>query len=176
MPPVISISNLSKTYASGLQALKSIHLEISSGEIFALLGPNGAGKTTLISIVCGLVTPTAGTVRVDGHDILRDYRASRSLIGLVPQELHTDMFETVWGTVSFSRGLFGRGPDAAHLEKVLRDLSLWEKRNDKIMTLSGGRKRRVLIAKALAPEPQVLFLDEPTAGVDVELRREMWAL
>jgi ABC-2 type transport system ATP-binding protein len=176
MPPVISITNLSKTYASGLQALKSIHLEISSGEIFALLGPNGAGKTTLISIVCGIVTPTTGIVLVDGHDILRDYRASRSMIGLVPQELHTDMFESVWSTISFSRGLFGRAPDPACLEKVLRDLSLWDKRNDKIMTLSGGMKRRVLIAKALAHEPEVLFLDEPTAGVDVELRRDMWAL
>jgi ABC-2 type transport system ATP-binding protein len=176
MPAVISISNLSKTYASGLHALKSIHLEISSGEIFALLGPNGAGKTTLISIVCGIVTPTTGTVLVDGHDILRDYRASRSMIGLVPQELHTDMFETIWSTISFSRGLFGRAPDPACLEKVLRELSLWDKRNDKIMTLSGGMKRRVLIAKALAHEPEVLFLDEPTAGVDVELRRDMWAL
>jgi ABC-2 type transport system ATP-binding protein len=176
MPSVISISNLSKTYASGLQALKSIHLEIDSGEIFALLGPNGAGKTTLISIVCGIVTPTTGTVLVDGHDILHDYRASRSMIGLVPQELHTDMFETIWSTISFSRGLFGRAPDPACLEKVLRDLSLWDKRHDKIMTLSGGMKRRVLIAKALAHEPEVLFLDEPTAGVDVELRRDMWAL
>jgi len=176
MPSVISISNLSKTYASGLQALKSIHLEIDSGEIFALLGPNGAGKTTLISIVCGIVTPTTGTVLVDGHDIVRDYRTSRSMIGLVPQELHTDMFETIWSTISFSRGLFGRAPDPACLEKVLRDLSLWDKRHDKIMTLSGGMKRRVLIAKALAHEPEVLFLDEPTAGVDVELRRDMWAL
>jgi ABC-2 type transport system ATP-binding protein len=176
MPPVISISKLSKSYASGLQALKSVDLEIRKGEIFALLGPNGAGKTTLISIVCGIVTPTSGTVTVDGHDILRDYRRTRSLIGLVPQELHTDMFETVWSTVSFSRGLFGKAPDAAHLERVLRDLSLWEKRADKIMTLSGGMKRRVLIAKALAHEPQVLFLDEPTAGVDVELRRDMWGL
>jgi ABC-2 type transport system ATP-binding protein len=176
MPPVISISKLSKSYASGLQALKSVDLEIRKGEIFALLGPNGAGKTTLISIVCGIVTPTSGSVTVDGHDILRDYRRTRSLIGLVPQELHTDMFETVWSTVSFSRGLFGKAPDAAHLERVLRDLSLWEKRADKIMTLSGGMKRRVLIAKALAHEPQVLFLDEPTAGVDVELRRDMWGL
>ena len=176
MPAILSISKLSKSYASGLQALKSVDLQIQKGEIFALLGPNGAGKTTLISIVCGIVTPTSGTVTVDGHDILRDYRAARAMIGLVPQELHTDMFETVWGTVSFSRGLFGRPPDPAHLERVLRDLSLWEKRGDKIMTLSGGMKRRVLIAKALAHEPEVLFLDEPTAGVDVELRRDMWAL
>ena len=175
-PPVIRIAGLAKTYTSGLQALKPIDLEIRKGEIFALLGPNGAGKTTLISIVCGIVTPTAGTVLVDGHDIVRDYRASRSQIGLVPQELHTDMFETVWATVKFSRGLFGRAPDAAHLERVLRDLSLWDKRHDKIMTLSGGMKRRVLIAKALAHEPEILFLDEPTAGVDVELRRDMWAL
>ena len=175
-PAVISIAGLAKTYASGLQALKHVDLEIRRGEIFALLGPNGAGKTTLISIVCGIVTPTAGRVLVDGHDIVRDYRAARSKIGLVPQELHTDMFESAWGTVRFSRGLFGCAPDAGHLEKVLRDLSLWDKRNDKIMTLSGGMKRRVLIAKALAHEPQVLFLDEPTAGVDVELRREMWAL
>jgi len=176
VPAVISISGLTKTYASGLQALKRVDLEIGRGEIFALLGPNGAGKTTLISIVCGIVTPTAGRVLVDGHDIVRDYRPARSKIGLVPQELHTDMFESVWGTVRFSRGLFGRAPDAAHLEQVLRDLSLWDKRNDKIMTLSGGMKRRVLIAKALAHEPEVLFLDEPTAGVDVELRRDMWAL
>ncbi len=176
MPSVISISGLTKTYASGLQALKKVDLEIRKGEIFALLGPNGAGKTTLISIICGIVTPSTGTVLVDGHDIVRDYRASRSKIGLVPQELHTDMFETVWNTVSFSRGLFGRPRDPAHLEKVLRELSLWEKRNDKIMTLSGGMKRRVLIAKALAHEPEILFLDEPTAGVDVELRRDMWAL
>ena len=176
VPAVIAISGLTKTYASGLQALKRVDLEIARGEIFALLGPNGAGKTTLISIVCGIVTPTAGSVRVDGHDIVREYRAARSKIGLVPQELQTDMFESVWGTVRFSRGLFGRAPDAAHLENVLRDLSLWDKRNDKIMTLSGGMKRRVLIAKALAHEPQILFLDEPTAGVDVELRRDMWAL
>ncbi len=176
MPPIISISNLTKTYASGLEALKAINLQIRKGEIFALLGPNGAGKTTLISIVCGIVTPTAGTVRVDGHDIQRDYRRSRSKIGLVPQELHTDMFESVWGTVSFSRGLFGCPPSPAHLERVLRDLSLWDKRHDKIMTLSGGMKRRVLIAKALAHEPEVLFLDEPTAGVDVELRRDMWSM
>jgi len=176
MSPVISISKLAKTYATGLRALKDVDLEIERGEIFALLGPNGAGKTTLISIVCGIVTPTAGSVTVDGHDIIRDYRASRSLIGLVPQELHTNMFETVWDTVAFSRGLFGRAPDAAHLDKVLRDLTLWEKRHDRIMTLSGGMKRRVLIAKALAHEPQILFLDEPTAGVDVELRRDMWTL
>jgi len=176
MEPVISISKLTKTYASGLQALKEVSLDIRRGEIFALLGPNGAGKTTLINIVCGIVTPTTGTVLADGHDIVRAYRAARSKIGLVPQELHTDMFETTWGTVRFSRGLFGRAPDAAHLEKVLRELSLWDKRHDKIMTLSGGMKRRVLIAKALAHEPEILFLDEPTAGVDVELRRDMWAL
>jgi ABC-2 type transport system ATP-binding protein len=176
MPPIISISKLTKTYASGLQALKNINLEIVKGEIFALLGPNGAGKTTLINIVCGIVTPSTGVVAVDGHDILREYRAARSKIGLVPQELTTDTFETVSATVSFSRGLFGRRPDAAHIEKVLRDLSLWEKRKDKIMTLSGGMKRRVLIAKALSHEPEILFLDEPTAGVDVELRRDMWAL
>jgi len=176
MSAVISIRNLTKTYASGLQALKTVDLEIRKGEIFALLGPNGAGKTTLINIVCGIVTPTTGTVLADGHDIVRDYRAARSKIGLVPQELHTDMFETVWGTVSFSRGLFGKAPNTQHLEKVLRDLSLWEKRHDKIMTLSGGMKRRVLIAKALSHEPEILFLDEPTAGVDVELRRDMWQL
>ena len=176
MPPIISIQDLTKTYASGLQALKRVDLEIRKGEIFALLGPNGAGKTTLISIVCGIVTPTTGTVRVNGRDIIRDYRATRSMIGLVPQELHTDMFVTVWNTVCFSRGLFGKAPNAQHLEKVLRDLSLWEKRNDRIMTLSGGMKRRVLIAKALAHEPEILFLDEPTAGVDVELRRDMWSL
>src|SRR6185436_11937349 len=173
---LLSISNLSKSYASGLQALKGVSLEIRRGEIFALLGPNGAGKTTLINIVCGIVRPGSGAVTVDGHDIQRDYRITRARIGLVPQELHTDMFETVWGTTSFSRGLFGRAPDPAHLEKVLRELSLWDKRNDKIMTLSGGMKRRVLIAKALAHEPDILFLDEPTAGVDVELRRDMWAL
>jgi len=176
MAPVIAISNLSKAYASGLQALKNVDLEIRKGEIFALLGPNGAGKTTLISIVCGIVTPSGGSVRVDGHDIIRDYRVTRTKIGLVPQELTTDTFETVWATVSFSRGLFGCAPNAAHLEKVLRELSLWEKRNDRIRTLSGGMKRRVLIAKALAHEPEILFLDEPTAGVDVELRRDMWAL
>jgi len=174
--PILSISGLTKTYASGLTALKDVSLEIRRGEIFALLGPNGAGKTTLISIVCGLVTPSSGTVLVDGHDIIRDYRAARARIGLVPQELHTDMFETVWDTVSFSRGLFGLAPDPAYIEEVLKSLSLWEKRKDKIMTLSGGMKRRVLIAKALAHEPKVLFLDEPTAGVDVELRRDMWAL
>jgi ABC-2 type transport system ATP-binding protein len=174
--PIISISGLTKTYASGLQALKRVDLEIRKGEIFALLGPNGAGKTTLISIVCGIVTPSSGSVIADGHDIVREYRAARAKIGLVPQELHTDMFETVWGTVSFSRGLFGKAPDPAHLEKVLRELSLWEKRDDKIMTLSGGMKRRVLIAKALSHEPSILFLDEPTAGVDVALRRDMWRL
>src|SRR5438093_8581334 len=176
MPPIISISNLTKTYASGLKALKSIDLEIRKGEIFALLGPNGAGKTTLISIVCGIITPTEGVVVADGHDIVRDYRAARSKIGLVPQELTTDAFESVWATVSLSRGLCGRAPKPVYIEKVLRDLSLWEKRKDKIMTLSGGMKRRVLIAKALGHEPQILFLDEPTAGVDVELRRDMWAL
>ncbi|HUO82757.1 MAG TPA: ABC transporter ATP-binding protein, partial [Gammaproteobacteria bacterium] len=176
MPPVISISNLTKTYASGLQALKSVDLEIRKGEIFALLGPNGAGKTTLISIVCGIVMATEGTVIADGHDIVRDYRAARSKIGLVPQELTTDAFETVWATVTFSRGLFGRAPDPALIERLLRDLSLWDKRNSRIMTLSGGMKRRVMIAKALSHEPEILFLDEPTAGVDVELRRDMWAL
>jgi ABC-2 type transport system ATP-binding protein len=176
MKPVISISNLTKSYASGLQALKGINLEIKKGEIFALLGPNGAGKTTLINVVCGIVTPTTGSVVADGHDIIHDYRAARTKIGLVPQELTTDAFETVWATVSFSRGLFGRAPNPVHLEKVLRDLSLWSKRDDKIMTLSGGMKRRVMIAKALAHEPEILFLDEPTAGVDVELRRDMWAL
>ena len=176
MPAIISISNLTKTYASGLHALKNIDLHIRKGEIFALLGPNGAGKTTLISIVCGIVMATKGEVIVDGHPILREYRLARSKIGLVPQELTTDTFETVWATVSFSRGLFGHPPNPAMIEKVLRDLSLWDKRKDKIMTLSGGMKRRVLIAKALAHEPQILFLDEPTAGVDVELRRDMWAL
>jgi ABC-2 type transport system ATP-binding protein len=176
MPAILSISGLTKTYASGLQALKKVDLEIEKGEILALLGPNGAGKTTLISIVCGIVTPTTGSVTAGGHDIVRDYRAARSLIGLVPQELHTDMFETPWRTARFSRGLFGLAPSDAHLEKVLRDLSLWEKRNDRIMTLSGGMKRRVMIAKALAHEPEILFLDEPTAGVDVELRRDMWNL
>ncbi len=176
MPPTIAISSLTKTYASGQHALKDINLEIRRGEIFALLGPNGAGKTTLISIICGIVTPTSGTVRVDGRDVARDYRITRYKIGLVPQELHTATFETAWDTMRFSRGLFGRAPAPAHLEKVLRELSLWERRNDKIMTLSGGMKRRVLIAKALAHEPEILFLDEPTAGVDVELRRDMWAL
>ena len=176
MPAAIAISGLGKTYASGLRALSNVHLEIRTGEIFALLGPNGAGKTTLINIVCGIATPSEGTVLADGHDIVRDYRITRSKIGLVPQELTTDTFETVWGTVSFSRGLFGRAPSPPHLERVLRDLSLWDRRDDRIRTLSGGMKRRVLIAKALAHEPQILFLDEPTAGVDVELRRDMWAL
>ncbi|MFC0401557.1 ABC transporter ATP-binding protein [Paraburkholderia rhizosphaerae] len=176
MPPIISISNLSKTYASGFHALKRINLSIQRGEIFALLGPNGAGKTTLISIICGIVRASEGSVSVDGHDIQTDYRAARELIGLVPQELTTDAFETVWATVSFSRGLFGKPKNPAYVEKVLRDLSLWEKRDNRIMTLSGGMKRRVLIAKALAHEPRVLFLDEPTAGVDVELRRDMWRL
>ena len=176
MQPVISIQGLTKTYKSGLQALKTTDLTIGKGEIFALLGPNGAGKTTLISIVCGIVTPTTGTVIADGHDIQKDYRAARSKIGLVPQELTTDAFETVLATVTFSRGLFGKAPNPAHIEKTLRELSLWEKRNDKIMTLSGGMKRRVMIAKALSHEPDILFLDEPTAGVDVELRRDMWNL
>ncbi|MPZ37524.1 MAG: ATP-binding cassette domain-containing protein [Rhizobiales bacterium] len=174
MPPIISISNLSKTYASGFQALKRIDLDIDKGEIFALLGPNGAGKTTLISVICGIVTPSTGTVTVGGHNILTDYRAARSLIGLVPQELHTDAFESVWATVTFSRGLFGLPADPGHIEKVLRSLSLWDKKDTKILFLSGGMKRRVLIAKALAHEPKVLFLDEPTAGVDVELRKDMW--
>jgi ABC-2 type transport system ATP-binding protein len=174
MPPIISVANLSKSYASGFKALKNINLDIKRGEIFALLGPNGAGKTTLIGIICGIVNPTDGTVTVDGHDIVKDYRAARSLIGLVPQELTTDAFETVWATVTFSRGLFGKPPNPAHIEKVLKELSLWDKKDDKIMTLSGGMKRRVLIAKALSHEPQVLFLDEPTAGVDVELRKDMW--
>ena len=176
MQPVISIDGLTKTYKSGLQALKPINLTIRKGEIFALLGPNGAGKTTLISVVCGIVTPTTGTIIADGHDIQTDYRAARSKIGLVPQELTTDAFETVMATVTFSRGLFGKAPNPAHIESVLRELSLWEKRNDKIMTLSGGMKRRVMIAKALSHEPDILFLDEPTAGVDVELRRDMWNL
>jgi ABC-2 type transport system ATP-binding protein len=176
MSTVISIQGLTKTYASGLQALKPVNLQIDKGEIFALLGPNGAGKTTLISIVCGIVTPTGGQVTVGGHDILRDYRATRAMIGLVPQELHTDMFVTVWNTVRFSRGLFGKAPNTQYLEQVLKDLSLWDKRDERIMALSGGMKRRVLIAKALAHEPEILFLDEPTAGVDVELRRDMWAL
>ncbi|MEA2920376.1 MAG: type transport system ATP-binding protein [Bradyrhizobium sp.] len=174
MAPIISVSNLSKTYASGFKALKNINLEIQRGEIFALLGPNGAGKTTLISIICGIANPSEGHVTVDGHDINRDYRAARSLIGLVPQELHTDAFESVWATVSFSRGLFGKPRNPAHIEKVLKDLSLWDKKDAKIVTLSGGMKRRVMIAKALSHEPQILFLDEPTAGVDVELRKGMW--
>jgi ABC-2 type transport system ATP-binding protein len=172
--PIISVADLSKTYATGFQALKGINLDIRKGEIFALLGPNGAGKTTLISIVCGIVNPSAGGVTVGGHDILDDYRAARALIGLVPQELHTDAFETVAATVSFSRGLWNKPKDLAVVEKVLKDLSLWDKKDAKIMTLSGGMKRRVMIAKALAHEPQVLFLDEPTAGVDVELRQDMW--
>jgi ABC-2 type transport system ATP-binding protein len=174
MPPIISVSNLSKTYGSGFKALNGINLDIQRGEIFALLGPNGAGKTTLISIVCGIANPSAGQVLVDGHDIVKSYRAARSLIGLVPQELHTDAFESVWATVSFSRGLFGKPPNPAHIEKVLKDLSLWDKKDSKIVTLSGGMKRRVMIAKALSHEPQILFLDEPTAGVDVELRKGMW--
>jgi ABC-2 type transport system ATP-binding protein len=176
MTAIISVKGVEKTYASGLKALKSIDLEIQRGEIFALLGPNGAGKTTLIGIICGIVNLTAGTVMADGHDIVRDYRAARASIGLVPQELSTDMFETVLATVTFSRGLFGKPKNPAYIEKVLRNLSLWEKRNDKIMTLSGGMKRRVLIAKALSHEPTILFLDEPTAGVDVELRRDMWTM
>jgi ABC-2 type transport system ATP-binding protein len=176
MPPIISISKLTKKYESGHQALSGVDLAIDEGEIFALLGPNGAGKTTLISVVCGIVTPTSGQVSIGGHDIMKDYRAARSLVGLVPQELTTDAFESVWATVRFSRGLFGCAPDPALLERVLRDLSLWDKRDAKIMTLSGGMKRRTMIAKALAHEPRVLFLDEPTAGVDVELRRSMWKL
>jgi ABC-2 type transport system ATP-binding protein len=176
MQSVISVSGLGKRYASGLTALDNIDLEIQRGEIFALLGPNGAGKTTLINVICGIVTPTSGRVLADGHDIVKDPRAARSKIGLVPQELSTDMFETVWDTVRFSRGLFGKKPDRGYIEKVLRDLSLWDKRNTKIMALSGGMKRRVLIAKALSHEPEILFLDEPTAGVDVELRRDMWQM
>ncbi|HXI59147.1 MAG TPA: ABC transporter ATP-binding protein [Polyangia bacterium] len=176
MESIISISGLGKTYASGLSALKNVDLQIRKGEIFGLLGPNGAGKTTLINIVCGIVTATTGQVLADGHDIVRDYRQARALIGLVPQELTTDAFETVWATVTFSRGLFGCPPDPTHIEKVLRELSLWDKRKDRIMTLSGGMKRRVMIAKALSHQPQILFLDEPTAGVDVELRRDMWTL
>ncbi|RZI98342.1 MAG: ABC transporter ATP-binding protein [Brevundimonas sp.] len=176
MRPVIEITGLTKTYKSGLQALKPIDLTINKGEIFALLGPNGAGKTTLISVVCGIVTPTTGTVVADGHDIQTEYRAARSKIGLVPQELTTDAFETVLATVTFSRGLFGKAPNPAFIERVLRDLSLWDKKDAKIMTLSGGMKRRVMIAKALSHEPDILFLDEPTAGVDVELRRDMWNL
>jgi ABC-2 type transport system ATP-binding protein len=174
--PIVSIRNVSKTYASGFHALKDVSLDIRRGEIFALLGPNGAGKTTLINIICGIVNATSGTVLADGHDIVREARAARMTIGLVPQELSTDAFESVWATVRFSRGLFGREPDPAHLEKVLRALSLWDKRDSKIMALSGGMKRRVLIAKALAHEPRILFLDEPTAGVDVELRRDMWRM
>ncbi len=176
MQPIISVKNLTKTYASGFLALKNVDLEIRQGEIFALLGPNGAGKTTLIGVICGTVNPTSGTVLADGHDVVTEYRAARSRIGLVPQELATDLFETVRATVSFSRGLFGKPKNPAHLEKVLRDLSLWDKRDSKIMTLSGGMKRRVLIAKALSHEPRILFLDEPTAGVDVELRRDMWQM
>jgi ABC-2 type transport system ATP-binding protein len=172
--PIISVSGLSKTYASGFQALKKIDLEIRRGEIFALLGPNGAGKTTLISIICGIVNPSTGTVIADGHDIIHDYRPARTKIGLVPQELTTDAFESVWATVNFSRGLFGKPANPAYIEKILKDLSLWEKKDTKIMALSGGMKRRVMIAKALSHEPKILFLDEPTAGVDVELRRDMW--
>ena len=176
LQPVVSVSDLAKTYASGLQALKDINLDIRRGEIFALLGPNGAGKTTLINIICGIVNPTQGVVLADGHDIVSEYREARSLIGLVPQELTTDAFETVWATVNFSRGLFGKPANPGYIEKVLKDLSLWDKKDSKIMTLSGGMKRRVMIAKALSHEPQILFLDEPTAGVDVELRREMWEM
>jgi ABC-2 type transport system ATP-binding protein len=176
MSPIISVSGLTKTYGSSFHALRNINLEIDRGEIFALLGPNGAGKTTLIGIVCGIVNPTQGRIAVGGHDIIRDYRAARSMIGLVPQELATDSFETVWATVSFSRGLFGKKANPAHIEKVLKDLSLWDKKDFKILTLSGGMKRRVMIAKALAHEPSVLFLDEPTAGVDVELRKDMWEM
>jgi ABC-2 type transport system ATP-binding protein len=175
-PSIISVTNLVKTYDSGFQALKGVNLTIRRGEIFALLGPNGAGKTTLINVVCGIVRPTSGTVLADGHDVVRSFRAARAKIGLVPQELSTDAFESVWATVTFSRGLFGKPRNDAHLEKVLRELSLWDKRGSKIMELSGGMKRRVLIAKALSHEPQILFLDEPTAGVDVELRREMWKM
>jgi len=174
MNSVISIANLSKTYESGFQALKNVSLDIENGEIIALLGPNGAGKTTLISIVCGIVNASAGKVSVNGYDIVKDYRQARASIGLVPQELHTETFETVWNTLAFSRGLFGKGPDPEHLEKVLRSLSLWDKKDNKIMTPSGGMKRRVMIGKALAHEPEILFLDEPTAGVDVELRKDMW--
>ena len=174
MPPIISVKGLSKSYASGFKALSGIDLDIRRGEIFALLGPNGAGKTTLIGIICGILVATRGKVTVDGHDIIKDYRAARSLIGLVPQELHTDAFESVWATVSFSRALFNKPKNPDYVEKVLRALSLWDKKDDKIMTLSGGMKRRVLIAKALSHEPQILFLDEPTAGVDVELRKDMW--
>jgi len=174
MPPIISVSHLSKTYGSGFTALKDINLDIRRGEIFALLGPNGAGKTTLIGIICGITNLSAGKVLVGGHDIAADYRAARELIGLVPQELHTDAFETVWATVSFSRGLFGKSKNPAYIEKILKDLSLWDKKDNRIIELSGGMKRRVMIAKALSHEPQILFLDEPTAGVDVELRKGMW--
>ncbi|MFT5448476.1 MAG: ABC-2 type transport system ATP-binding protein [Gammaproteobacteria bacterium] len=174
--PIVTIQGLSKTYADGFEALKNINLDIHRGEIFALLGPNGAGKTTLISIVCGITAASEGLVLADGHDTVRDYRLARAVVGLVPQELHTDAFESVWGTVSFSRGLFGKARDPQHIEKVLRDLSLWNKRDAKIMTLSGGMKRRVLIAKALSHEPKILFLDEPSAGVDVELRHDMWRM
>ncbi|HET7561114.1 MAG TPA: ABC transporter ATP-binding protein [Rhodanobacteraceae bacterium] len=174
--PVIVVSGLGKTYAGGFEALKAIDLSVRRGEIFALLGPNGAGKTTLISVICGIVNPSGGTVAVGGYDIISDWRKTRSLIGLVPQELKTDAFETVWSTVRFSRGLFGKAPDDAYLEQLLKDLSLWDKRNAKILMLSGGMKRRVMIAKALSHQPNVLFLDEPTAGVDVELRRDMWAM
>jgi ABC-2 type transport system ATP-binding protein len=176
MTPAISVAHLNKTYASGFQALKDINLEIRPGEIFALLGPNGAGKTTLISIVCGIVTPTSGRVLVDGHDIIADYRVTRSMIGLVPQELATDMFSPVWATVAFSRSLFGKPSHPAYIQKILKDLSLWDKRNSRLATLSGGMKRRVMIAKALSHEPRILFLDEPTAGVDVELRKDMWEM
>ncbi|HEX6274517.1 MAG TPA: ABC transporter ATP-binding protein [Polyangiaceae bacterium] len=176
MQQAVSVSRVSKTYASGRHALKDVSLEIRHGEIFALLGPNGAGKTTLINVICGILNITSGVIHADGHDVVRDFRAARSAIGLVPQELTTDAFETVWATVTFSRGLFGKKKSAEHVEKVLRDLSLWERKDDKIMTLSGGMKRRVMIAKALSHEPKILFLDEPTAGVDVELRRGMWEL
>ena len=176
MTPILSIQGTAKTYASGVQALKPVHLDIMQGEIFALLGPNGAGKTTLISIICGIVTPSAGTIIANGFDVAKDWRGARKTIGLVPQELHTDAFETVWGSASFSRGLFGLAANPAHIEKILRDLSLWDKKDAKINTLSGGMKRRVMIAKALSHEPRILFLDEPTAGVDVELRRDMWAM
>lgn len=176
MQPIISIQNLSKSYAGGFHALKSVNLDIQRGEIFALLGPNGAGKTTLISTICGIVNPTSGHVLADGHDIIKDFRAARAAIGLVPQEISTDSFENVWNTVTFSRGLFGKAPNPAHIEKVLRDLSLWDKKDSRIMALSGGMKRRVMIAKALSHEPTILFLDEPTAGVDVELRRDMWEM
>jgi len=176
MQPIIAVKDLTKVYASGFEALKNINLEIRRGEIFALLGPNGAGKTTLINVICGIVNPTRGVVLADGHDIISDFRAARTKIGLVPQELSTDMFENVWATVNFSRGLFGKPPNHAYVEKLLRDLSLWDKQDSKIMTLSGGMKRRVMIAKALSHEPTILFLDEPTAGVDVELRRDMWGM